>query len=91
MGPRAENKALLISYKLILELTTRAVIEEGEQILREPSLDDILTFTCMGEGSPAPNITWLWNGEYIEPGLWKIEQETLSDTRTRFIIMGLIK
>ncbi|XGW17719.1 hypothetical protein V3C99_002368 [Haemonchus contortus] len=58
-------------------LKTRAEIEEGSVMEREPNLFENLRIVCRAEGSPAPTIAWFWNGQPIRQDRegWTMKEE----------------
>ncbi|RCN39400.1 fibronectin type III domain protein [Ancylostoma caninum] len=60
-----------------LGLRTRAEIEGGPVIEKEPNLFETLQLVCRAEGSPVPEVTWYWNDDPIESEKegWTVQQE----------------
>ncbi|RCN27935.1 fibronectin type III domain protein, partial [Ancylostoma caninum] len=58
-------------------LRTRAEIEGGPVIEKEPNLFETLQLVCRAEGSPVPEVTWYWNDDLIESEKegWTVQQE----------------
>ncbi|KIH62271.1 fibronectin type III domain protein, partial [Ancylostoma duodenale] len=58
-------------------LRTRAEIEGGPVVEKEPNLFETLRLVCRAEGSPLPEVTWYWNDDPIESEKegWTVEQE----------------
>ncbi|VDO37711.1 unnamed protein product [Haemonchus placei] len=68
-------------------LRTRAEIEEGSVMEKEPNLFENLRIVCRAEGSPAPTIAWFWNGQPIRQDRegWTMKEEQ-ADKKTVSIL-----
>ncbi|WKX99780.1 hypothetical protein Q1695_014560 [Nippostrongylus brasiliensis] len=59
------------------KLKTRVEVEDGPLMEKEPNLFENLRLQCRGEGSPAPELVWYWNGNKVKTEWegWSVKEE----------------